>query len=120
GGGLSARFSQESATKRFTLSSINNLLKINLNNITFGCLDFEQSIAKHPNAFLFLDPPYWLAANANTLYGRNGDLHKNFDHQRLFNVLKTRMNWLLCYNDCPEIRNLYKNYKIESVHWSYS
>lgn len=120
GGGLSAGYSREAAEKRFTLSSIEKLLNVNLENIYFQCMDFEQSILQHPNEFLFLDPPYKLEKSGNNLYGRKGDLHKNFDHQRLYNILKTRNNWLLCYNDCIEIRQLYKDFKIEKVEWSYS
>jgi DNA adenine methylase len=120
GGGLSAGYSKEAAEKRFTLSSIEKLLQVNLDNIGFECLDFEQSIAQHPDAFLICDPPYRLSGSGNTLYGRKGDLHKGFDHQRLFNILKTRSNWLLCYNDSMEIRELYRDYRIEKVQWAYS
>jgi DNA adenine methylase len=39
-------------------------------------------------------------------------LHKNFDHESLFQLLDSRDKWILSYNDCSYIRNLYKNYKI--------
>jgi DNA adenine methylase len=120
GGGLSAGYSKEAAEKRFTLSSIEKLLKVNLDNIGFECLDFEKSIAQHPDAFIFMDPPYLDPKGGNTLYGRKGDLHRGFDHQRLFNILKTRNNWMLCYNESEEIRHLYKDFRIEKVQWAYS
>ena len=48
------------------------------------------------------------------------NLHDNFDHKRLFNVLKNKNNWLLNYNNCDYIKELYKDYTILEVDWAYS
>ena len=53
------------------------------------------------------------------LYGNNGDLHENFDHKKLFDILQTKHSWIMTYNDCSYIRNLYKKYKIIEVNWNY-
>ena len=121
GAGMSGGYSAEAAEKRFTVNSIDKLKDIDLTNITFECMDFAEAIAKHPTAHLFLDPPYLLEKGKNNLYGNRGDCHKNFDHIRLFNILKTRSNCLLCYNNCDYIRKLYTlpNAKIHDVKWSY-
>ena len=71
-----------------------------------------------PKNFIFLDPPYYLNENSN-LYGKNGDMHENFNHEKLFQVLNKRKNWIMTYNDCDYIRDLYKNYEIREVKWSY-
>ena len=68
------------------------------------------------NATFFFDPPYWIGSN---LYGNGGDLHKHFDHQEFAEYLFNLDNWILCYNDRPEIRSLYANYKIVTPEWSY-
>jgi len=40
------------------------------------------------------------------LYGNNGDMHENFDHQSLFNLLKLQKNWIITYNNCDYIKKL--------------
>ena len=36
---------------------------------------------------IFLDPPYYLEDKSNRLYGKSGDLHKDFNHLALFNLI---------------------------------
>ena len=67
---------------------------------------------------LFTDPPYYLENKAK-LYGIKGDIHENFNHQHLFDLLKDRKNWILTYNDCEYIRKLYRDYTIIDTAWSY-
>lgn len=117
GSTCSGGYSKEAATKRFTQSSIDSLKEIDLKNITFECSDFSDFINKH-NGFLFLDPPYYLEKKSK-LYGLNGDLHESFDHDKLYDLLKTKTNWLLCYNNCQYIKDKYKDFKIIEVQWSY-
>lgn len=117
----SGGYSEDSAKNRFTLASIDKLLQINLENVYFECADFEVALNNHPRTFLFLDPPYKLPANKSTLYGVKGNLHRNFDHTRLARVLANSVNrnWMMCYNDCEEIRTLYNGCNIQSVNWKY-
>lgn len=76
--------------------------------------------ARTQKSFIFLDPPYHIS---NYIYGKNGDLHQAFDHERLHRFLMglpaARCPWLLCYNDCPYIRRLYADCQIEVVSWAY-
>lgn len=67
-------------------------------------------IYDHPNAFFFLDPPYY---NAEKYYkqpfGRE-------DHEKLKLLLDNlKGKFLLTYNDDDFIRELYTNYNIESI-----
>ena len=118
GATLSGGFSKNAADKRFTLSSIERIKNLNLCKCDFFNLDFEIfiEIFKNENNLIFLDPPYYLKKK---LYGVNGDLHQYFDHTRLYNTIKDLDNWILCYNDCEYIRQMYNNYKIISVDWKY-
>ena len=34
--------------------------------------------------------------------------------------MKTKKNWIITYNNCEYIKNLYKDYLIIDVNWSYS
>ena len=101
---------------RFTQSSIDRLRNFHNPNIHIAPLDFQESLKKHPNLFAYLDPPYRIKS---TLYGQKGNTHKNFDHISLFQILRDRKNWVLSYNDCHEIRDLYMDFPWRSPEWVY-
>jgi len=122
GSTLSGGFSKEASEKRFTASSIEKVEVLDLSYIDFYNEDFVSFLDRIPitnSSLLFLDPPYCLANQANKLYGDNGDMHEHFDHITLFQILKTRENWILTYNHCDFILDLYKDYIIIDVQWSY-
>ena len=120
GSTLSGGFSLESSKKRFTKSSIEKIKKLNLNKFEINNFDFEEFIETNneTNNLLFLDPPYYLEKKSK-LYGNNGDMHENFNHEKLFHCLSTKKNWIMTYNNCDYIKNLYKNYKIIETSWNY-
>lgn len=101
---------------RFTESAIERLETFEVENFAVECADFRVSIPQHPFDFLYLDPPY---ANGQALYGIDGDAHKDFDHQALADLLFQRERWILSYNDCELIRNIYEDYTILSLDWVY-
>lgn len=74
--------------------------------------DFESLIKVYdkPDALLYLDPPYYMTEKyyqAEFTYG---------DHKRLNDALKNaKGKFLLSYNDCEYIRELYKDFTIESI-----
>jgi DNA adenine methylase len=117
GATLSGGFSEEASRKRFTKSSVDRINSLNLENFEIYNQDFKDFMNSHSD-FTFLDPPYYL--DKSNLYGYKGDLHEDFDHEKLYKVLSLRNNWMLTYNDCEYIRNLYKVYIIIDVNWSYS
>jgi DNA adenine methylase len=127
GSTLSGGFSEEASRKRFTQSSINKIEALDFTNIEIYNEDFYDFIntyipalteAQPSKSLLFLDPPYYLESKSK-LYGNNGDLHEGFNHNLLFELLNSKKNWVLTYNNCEYIRNLYKDYTILDVHWSY-
>ncbi|MEZ4486217.1 MAG: DNA adenine methylase [Cyanobacteriota/Melainabacteria group bacterium] len=109
-------FSSQASQNRFTASSIERLQNLPkaFKGVRITCGDFEKVISAPGNdVFIFLDPPYW---TAKKLYGRDGKLH-DFDHERLANILKnTGHRFLITYDNCPEIRKLYKWAHQESLH----
>lgn len=119
GSTLSGGFSAESAEKRFTRSSIDRLLAFNAADIdiqNMDCIDFIELNEEYD--YMYLDPPYYLPTG-NKLYGRDGDMHENFDHDALYTQLTTRENWVMSYNDCEWVREKYKDYTIVPAAWSY-
>jgi DNA adenine methylase len=121
GSTCSGGFSKESSKTRFTKSSIDRIKNLQLNSFEIFNEDFSIFLNTNftEKTFLFVDPPYYLEKKSK-LYGTKGDLHTNFDHQKLHEILKTKKKWMLTYNNCDYIRNLYKDYKIIEVSWSYS
>jgi len=116
----SGSFSQQAVIQNFTDSCINKLDSISkvLDNTTITNLDYSELINKPgKNVFMFLDPPYFLGKKSN-LYGDKGEMHKHFNHE-LFaeNMKKCSHKWLITYNDCPEIRELFKDPKIKIQSW---
>ncbi len=127
GATLSGGFSQQSAEKRFTKSSIDRIKKLNFTNVTFSCQDFADFLDDNidsdsdTKSLIFLDPPYYLGSKSK-LYGNNGDMHESFNHQQLFDIINDMSNsqkWIMTYNDCDFIRELYKDYTILDAEWSY-
>lgn len=103
-------FSAQAFEKRFTDSSIERLKAIPeiLRDVKITNFDYEELLqVPGENVFLFLDPPYF-SATTSALYGKNGNLHKIFDHERFAeNLRKCPHRWLLTYDDSPFIRGLY-------------
>jgi DNA adenine methylase len=121
GATLSGGFSQEASKKRYTKSSIDRVNNLNLNKFTIYNQDFTHFIDVYPNTcanILFLDPPYYLG-NKSKLYGKNGDMHENFDHIKLHALLTQKKYWIMTYNNCEFIRTLYKDFTIIDVNWTY-
>jgi DNA adenine methylase len=59
------------------------------------------------NVFLFLDPPYY-SATKSALYGKNGHLHKHFDHVRFAETMQQcKHHWLITYDDSDYMRELF-------------
>ena len=68
------------------------------------------------NVFAFIDPPYFKADQKRAY----SDSFLENDHLDLLNILKeARFNFLLTYDDCPEIRELYSDFDIKNEEWMY-
>jgi len=119
GATFSGGWSREAAHARFTDSSIERVRKFKVENFNVGCESFHTSITKHPNSFLYCDPPYLLGKGKNNLYGIAGSTHKGFPHMDLYDILSERTGWILSYNNRQEVRDLYSNYEIVEAEWAY-
>jgi DNA adenine methylase len=119
GATLSGGFSEEASKKRFTKTSVDRINNLNLSKFMIYNEDFTSFIiSKCVNGIIFLDPPYYLEKQSK-LYGNNGDMHENFNHKLLYDTLKNRKNWIMTYNNCEFIRDLYKDFTIIEVDWVY-
>lgn len=118
GATLSGGFSLESSKKRFTETSVDRVKKLDLSKLTIYNLDFKDFLKKNKNGLIFLDPPYYLEKKSK-LYGKNGDMHENFDHERLYKIISKKKNWIMTYNNCDYIKKLYEKFTILETSWSY-
>lgn len=106
----SGGFSQQSYDYRFTESIINKIMPLSeiLSDVEITNYDYNHLLRENgKNVFLFLDPPY-LSAKESSLYGKNGDLHKVFDHEKFAEeVRRCSHKCLITCDDTPEIRELF-------------
>jgi len=118
----SGGFSDAAFHKRFTPSSIERVKSLSkiLSGTKVTNYDYEEVIsAPGKDVFLFLDPPYF-SATKSALYGKNGNLHKIFDHVRFADVMKnTKHKWLITYDDSDYIKNLFSFANIKTWDLTY-
>lgn len=83
-----------------------------LQGVVIENVDFERLLKTYDRkgAMFYLDPPYY---EAEKYYP---DRFQPEDHVRLRDALANiKGKFLLSYNDCPEIRELYKDYVIQEL-----
>jgi len=110
GTSLSGGYSESAFNSRFTESSILRLKNIEeiVRGVKITNIDYEKALSEDGDSvFIFLDPPYF-SARKSALYGKNGNLHKSFDHKRFADVMKNcRHKWLITYDNSDYIKNLF-------------
>ena len=94
--------------------------------ISVSTANFEEVLKKHPNDFLFLDPPYYLGETSKMFKGMypncNFAIHHNgFKHEVMRDLLKKHKGgFFITYNDCSTIREWYKDYQQVFPKWQYT
>ena len=83
----------------------------------FSCSDFSHLLAPSDQKILvYLDPPYY--EHGDEMYPIE---FSEADHLRMAGLLReTKHTWLLSYDDCKEVRELYTWAKIESLPVKYT
>ena len=101
---------------RFTPSAIERIRNFRAERFRVEHADYRVSIPRHADAFLYLDPPY---LTKQGLYGVKGSTHRAFDHKTLAEMMRERDRWIMSYNECGEVRELYRGYRIRPIEWVY-
>ena len=89
--------------------------QINIHNI--DAVDFTNAYIKNDNSLFYLDPPY---------YQKGNKLYKNFyehcDHIHISKLLKKhkKRNWVLSYDNAPEILKAYEYFSPTFYSLNYS
>ena len=98
------------------IDKVHNLFKqrqVEMHNDDFDCFIKKVDGIK---ALIYLDPPYYIKGNELYQYGFSTE-----DHIRLSNCLKNiKSRWVLSYDNCPEIHDLYSWAKITDINVKYT
>ncbi|OHD13324.1 MAG: hypothetical protein A2086_11640 [Spirochaetes bacterium GWD1_27_9] len=100
-------------------NAIENIMKVSkrLETVSIMNQDFAEIIKRfdRENVFLYLDPPYY---EKEYLYQEKFSKKR---HEELRDLLKTfKGQFCLSYNNVPEIKELYKEFKIIKLETTYS
>lgn len=105
---------------------VKNIKELQLKNLEVRCDSFENIFETHKDDFIYLDPPYYLGSDSKMFKGMYPNCnfaihHNNFDHKKLCDLLKNHKGgFILTYNDCPTIREWYKDFKQVYPKWQYT
>ena len=115
----SGGYSERAFLERFTNKSIEKLKEVYfvIKDFEFYSNDFPELIQMNGDkVFIFLDPPYYSTSNSK-LYGKCGDLHKNFNHNKLYDLLSnTNHKFMLTYGNNDYIKKIYRKFNI--IEWN--
>lgn len=113
---LDARFNREDLIFRIK-KIVENKSKIHLYNKDIKSF-LENYVPKYEeNAFIYFDPPY---------FNKGKQLYLNFfnynDHIRIEKLIDDTVNcdWIITYDDEPEIEKIYEKYCIKRIELNYS
>ncbi|KKS69908.1 MAG: Type II adenine specific DNA methyltransferase [Parcubacteria group bacterium GW2011_GWA1_42_7] len=105
---------------------IEKVRNFSTSGIDIKCASFENIFERYPNDFFYCDPPYLLGEDTKMFRGiypmRNIPIHHNgFKHEKLRDLLKQHKGgFILSYNNCPTIRNWYKEFAQHFPQWQYT
>jgi len=106
----SGGYSEIAFRDRFTYSSIERIkpLESILKDVVIENKSYEDIIFEDgEKVFIFLDPPYYRQASSR-LYGKNGDLHTSFNHEKFaFDMKECKHNWIITLDDTEKIKELF-------------
>lgn len=110
--------------KHFKLEDTERILQVSplLQNVEILNASFEVTMdgVDPDKSFIFLDPPY-ITQEKSGLYGKGGDTHFGFPHQKLADLCrKVKCKWLMTIDDSLKARRLYKGFYIKPFKLKYT
>lgn len=113
---IDARFNKKSLIKRI-LNIVEKKERIHVYNKDVSSLIKNYLPKYEDNAFIYFDPPYF--KNGKQLYLNFFDYK---DHIRIEKIIResVKCDWLITYDDVPEIANIYANHELRRFDLNYS
>lgn len=98
----------------FRLDKLESIKKASplLSRVEIFNVSFEETMKyayeKPEKTFIFLDPPYYKQEGSG-LYGRGGDTHRGFPHDKFAEVTKSMpCKWFVTYDDSVKVRKMFR------------
>ncbi len=116
----SSSFSQQASISNFSLNGIYKLPEYSklIQNWRITNYSYDQLMDGNRSAFMYLDPPYDIKDN---LYGRNGSMHKGFDHDKFAaDCDSNNMDQLVSYNSDQLVKDRFKNWDAAEFDLTYT
>ncbi len=109
-----------SSANRLRIQAIERLREFSYPNVSVERADFRDSLPENANRYKFMDPPYLSASGSLYLDRDEADLHRDFPHLELAEMLRREDKWVLTYDDVDEVRILYNGFrKTTDIQWNY-
>ena len=113
---MEARFHREHLIERI-LEIAKQKRRIHLFNKDINSFLINYAPKYSDNALIYFDPPY---------YEKGRELYMNFlqhkDHVKIKSEIERleKADWVITYDDCPEILSLYHDHICKRINWNYS
>jgi len=110
----------ESAIKRVALvSDLLDKKTVKITNLDYSELLKSDTKTEADSILIYLDPPYFSATNSK-LYGKRGNLHLRFDHDKFAEDVKNcSSKWFISYDNSEFIRERFSFAKQDSWQLQY-
>lgn len=116
---IDARYNKEDLAKRIQrIANYKTRVEISNKDSLEFMSDVKTDLSNFKSSFIYLDPPY---------YQKGQELYLNAyrpeDHSKVAEYLSTEyshMNWIVSYDACQPIAELYKNFRCTSQELNYS
>ena len=116
----SSSFSRQASIQNFSMRGISKLPQYSkiIQRWTITNDDYEILLTDLVNAFLYLDPPYEIDSN---LYGKKGDMHEGFDHDKFAEKCDQRTaKMLISYNSSQLIKDRFNSWSASEYSHTYT
>lgn len=99
----------ESSRKNLNIAGIQKLIGFYNPNFSFSFGNCFETIPKHKNDFIYLDPPYY--KTTSYYYGIDGSTHEGFEHKKLAEILKDHEGgFVMSYDNTDYLKELYQDW----------
>ena len=118
----SSSFSAQASDSNFSMRGIEKLPEYSeiISNWHINQYSYEYCFRTdiHDGLFMYLDPPYEIGSN---LYGKRGEMHKYFDHDKFAEDCKdSKVNMLVSYNSDQLIKDRFKDWNATEFDLTYT
>ena len=118
----SSSFSQQASNSNFSMRGIEKLSGYSdiISHWHINQYSYEYCFRTdiHDDLFMYLDPPYDIKDN---LYGKKGDMHKGFDHDKFAeDCSQSQVHQLISYNSDQLVKDRFKDWNVGEFDLTYT